>query len=204
MCCRFATPILVVLLGVLLGLNTMLPAAPLPDSAKTPAISALVYVGLGKNDPDNAKRIDKAIADLRSYGSSSAVRDPKVKALRIVREKDPIVALGSIERDKWAESNTRVANLDGTAVVRVWFTDGSPEEQVLIVNAIARAYVEYQQDLARRALPELEKDKARFKVQQESAGVRVTEKDEREFRRQEEALRHPPHVIEWASLPERP
>jgi hypothetical protein len=201
MCYRFATLTLVVLLGVLLGLNTMLRATPLPDSAKTPAIYALVYVGLGKGDPENAKRIEAALHNLRTC-SSDAVRDPKVKALPIVQEQEK--KLGWIERDKWAESNTRVRNLDGTAVVRVWFTDGSPEEQVLIVNAIARAYVETRQDLARRALKELEIYKARFKVQQEAAGVRVTEKDEREFRRQEEALRHPPHVIEWASLPEKP
>jgi hypothetical protein len=117
----------VVLLAVLLGVNTRLPAAPLPDSAKTPAINALVYVGLGKKDPDNAKRIDPALHELRTR-SSEAIHDPKAKALPIVQEKGKKV--GSIERDKWAESDTRVATLEGTAVMRVWFTDGTPEEQV--------------------------------------------------------------------------
>jgi hypothetical protein len=167
-------------LGVLLGLSTMLPAAPLPASAKTPAIYALVYVGLEKNDPGNAKQIDAALHDLRTCFSEAVVRNSKVKALPLVQEQEK--KLGLIERDKWAESNTRVANLEGTAVMRVWFTDGSPEEQVLIVNAIAHAYVQTRRDLSRRALLDLATQEARFKAQQKDAGAQVTEKDEREFR----------------------
>jgi hypothetical protein len=130
---------------------TTMPAAPAPapeQAKQPPAIYALVYVGLGKNDQDNAKRIAAAIKDIRTGGSTAAVRDPKVKALSIVQDKDPNVktrsiivrgkeqTLSWIERDDWALSNTRTANLEGTAVVRVWFTAGSPQEQVLIVNAM--------------------------------------------------------------------
>jgi hypothetical protein len=187
-------------LGLLAGLTTM-PAAPAPDRPVGPAIYALVYVGLGKNDPDNAERIVVAIANLRGSGRG-AVRDPKVNALSIVQEKEK--KLGWIERDKWADSKTRAANLEGTAVVRVWFADGSPQEQVLIVNAIARTYVNDQQEIFRDALKEHEKYKANFKKQQEAAGAKVTEENERVFRRQEEAIRHLPYVIEWACLPEKP
>ena len=160
-----------------------------------------MYVGLGKNDPDNAKRIAAALKDL-PLTAHGAFLDPKAKALPIVQNKEK--KLGWIERNKWAQSKIRAANLEGTAVVRVWFTDGSPEEQVLIVNALAREYVKDQQYRFRNALKELEREKANFKARQERAGAKVTEKDEREFRRQEEAIKHLPHVIEWATLPEKP
>jgi hypothetical protein len=88
--------------------------------------------------------------------------------------------------------------------VRVWFTDGSPQEQVLITNAFARKYVEGEQMRFRGALEDLERRKKDFKVQQEAAGAKVTENDERVFRRKEEAIKNLPHVIEWASLPEKP
>lgn len=198
---RLALLSLAAVLGVLPALTTT-PAAPAPKRAKMPEIYALIYVGLGKNDPDNAKRITVALQDLRGYGARSAVRNQKVKALSVVQDQEK--KLGWIERDNWAESKTRTANLEGTPVVRVWFTDGSPQEQVLIVNAIARAYVENQQEIYRDALEGLERYKKKFKAQQERAGAKVTEEDEREFRRQEEAIKHLPHVIEWASLPEKP
>jgi hypothetical protein len=213
---RLAALVLAAVLGLLPGLMTTTPAAPAPpDRAKPPAISALVYVGLGRNDPDNAKRIAAALKDLRVYGSSAAVRDPKVKALSIVQEKDPKVKTRSIvqdgkeqtqswiERDEWANSKTRTANLDGTAVVRVWFTDGSPQEQVLIVNAIARTYVNNKEEALPKAWEMFKHYKAGFKAQQEAAGVGVTEEDEKEFQRDERALNNPPHVIEWAELPEK-
>jgi hypothetical protein len=215
---RLATLSLAAVLCVLPGLMTTMPAAPAPapEQGKPPAIYALVYVGLAKNDPDNAKRIAVAIEDLRGYGARAAVRDSKVEALSIVQDKDPNVktrsivqegkeqTLSWIERDEWAKSKTRAAGLEGTAVVRVWFTDGSPEEQVLIVNAIARKYADNQQEIFRDALKEHERYKADFKKQQEATGARVTEEDERVFRRQEWAINHLPHVIEWANLPDKP
>jgi hypothetical protein len=72
---------------------TTLPAGPAEPEAKQPAIYALVYVGLGKNDPDNAKRIAAALQELRT--PTGAVRDPKVKALPIVKDKDPTVKSSS-------------------------------------------------------------------------------------------------------------
>jgi hypothetical protein len=191
---------LAAVLGVLPALSTI-PAAPAPKKAKPPEIYALMYVGLGKNDPDNAKRIADALQALPG-SALGAVRDQKVKALPNVQDKEK--ELGWMGRDKWAKSKTRAANLEGTTVVRVWFTDGSPEEQVLIVNAIADAYVKGEQRRFRGALEALERYKRNFKAQQERAGARVTEKDEREFRRQEEAIKHLPHVIEWATLPDNP
>ena len=191
---------LAVVLGVLPGLTTM-PAAPAPERPKTPAIYALIYVGLGKNDPDNAQRIAKALRDLRTT-STDAVRDQKVKALSIVQAKEK--ELGWMGRDDWVQSKTRAANVEGTAVVRLWFTDGSPEEQVVIINAIARLYVKPGQENIREGLKQLEIYKANFKKQQEDAGAKVTKENERVFQKQEEAIRHPPHVVEWANLPEKP
>lgn len=194
---RLAIPGLVAVLGVLPALTTM-PAAPAPKRAKMPEIYALVYVGLGKNDPDNAKRIAHALQSLPGSGARGAVRDPKVNTLRIVQETEK--ELGWIERDKWAEGKTHAASVEGTPVVRVWFTDGGPEEQVLIVNAIAREYVKDEQHRFRGALEDLERRKRDY-LRDNGPFTKEVEKG---FRRQEEAIKHLPHVIEWASLPEKP
>jgi hypothetical protein len=191
---RLAILGLAAVLGVLPALTTT-PAAPAPKRPKTPEIYALIYVGLGKNDPDNAKRIAAALHDLPGT-ALGAVRDPKVKALQIVQDKER--ELGWMGRDDWAKSKTRAANLEGTAVVRVWFTDGSPEEQVILVNAIAREYVQDEQNRFRGALEGLEREKREYLRDNGP----FTKKVERTFRRQEEAIKHLSHVIEWASLPE--
>jgi hypothetical protein len=193
---RLAILGLVAVLGVLPALTTI-PAAPAPKSPKMPEIYALIYVGLGKNDPDNAKRISHALQGLPS-SAHRALSDPKVRALPIVQDKEK--ELGTIGRNDWAKSKLRAASLEGTAVVRVWFTDGSPQEQVLITNAFAREYVEGEQRRFRGALEDLERYKRDFKAQQERAGARVTEKDEKVFRRKEEAIKHLPHVIEWGMV----
>ena len=92
---------------------------PKRDREKNPDIYALIYVGLGRNHPDNARRIDHALRSLPS-SARGAVRDPKVKALPIVQEKEK--KLGWIEHNTWAENRTRAASVEGTAVVR----SGSP------------------------------------------------------------------------------
>jgi hypothetical protein len=206
---------LAALLCVLPGL-TYVPAGPEEPEAKQPAIYALVYVGLAKNGPDNAKRIAAALQELRGSGARGAVRDPKIKALPIVKDKDPTVkssvsivdgkeqTVTWIDRDDWAKSKTRAACLQGTAVVRVWFTDGTPDEQVAIVNAIAGEYVKDKKELNRNALKEHEGYKALYKAQKERAGAKLTEEEETVFQRQEWAIKHLPHVIEWANLPEKP
>jgi hypothetical protein len=189
---------LAAVLGVLPGLNTA-SAVPAPKRPKLPTIYALIYVGLGKNDPDNAKRIAGALEDLRGYGARGAVRDPKVNALPIVQDTER--KLGWIGRDDWAKSKTRVTSLEGTAIVRVWFTEGDPEEQVLIINAIARAYVNNQQEIFRDAVKALEREK----VDYIKANNRpLNKEEERTFRRRGEAVKHLPHVIEWANLTEKP
>ena len=204
-------------LSVLCG-RTPLPAGPAEPEAKGPAIYALVYVGLGKNDPDNAKRISAAVQDLRNR-VTHAIRVPKIKALPIVKDKDPTVksstsivqgkeqTLTWIERDEWAKSKARAASIGGTAVIRVWFTDGTPQEQVAIVNATAEAYIKVL--LERRPgeddpLEYLKRRKAAFKEMRDRAGLPVTEEDERAFRRHEESIRNQPYIIEWAKLPEKP
>lgn len=194
---RLAILDLATVLGVLPGLTTTF-AAPAPKRAKLPEIYALVYVGLGKNDPDNAKRITHALQDLRGSGARGAVRDPKVNALPIVQDQER--KRGWIERDKWAESKTRAASLGDAAAVRVWFTDGSPQEQVAIVNAIAREYVKDEQHRYRGALEDLERRKEEYR---RDSGP-FTKEVERAFRRQEEDIKHLPHVVEWACLLDKP
>lgn len=157
---RLAILGLAIVLGVL-STRTTAPAAPAPKRPKMPEIYALIYVGLGKNDPDNPKRISHALQSLPGE-AHGAFLDPQAKALPIVQEKEK--KLGWKERDKWAQSKTRAASLEGTAVVRVSFTDGSPEEQVVIVNALAREYVKDEQYRFRGALEELERYKANFKA----------------------------------------
>lgn len=192
---------LAAVLGVLPGLTTV-SAVPAPRRPKTPTIYALIYVGLGKNDPDNAKRIDVALQSLPNQAGSALRVDAEVNALSIVQDK--IKKQGWKELDAWAKSNTRAANLEGTSVFRVWFTDGSPEEKVVFANGIARTYVEGWQEIARSCggLKGLERYKANYI---KNIVMRpLNKEEERSFRRQEEAYKHLPHVIEWAALPEKP
>jgi hypothetical protein len=199
---RIAILGLAAVLGVLPAL-TNTGAAPLPKGAKKkPEIYALIYVGIGRNHPYNAKRISGALQQLPRHFAFAAAREPKVQDLPIVKDKEK--NLGRRGRDEWADSKTRVANLEGTAVLRVWFTDGTPKEQVVLVNAIASAYVKLQQEGDPTTLQRLQQDKSHFKKVREEAGGKVTEEEEREFRFQEEVLKHLPHVIEWASLPDKP
>jgi hypothetical protein len=183
-------------LGVLPALTTM-HAAPAPKRAKIPEIYALVYVGVGKNDPDNAKRIAAALQGLPG-SAHRALSDPKVRGLAIVQDKE--TKDGTRGRNEWAKSKIHAASLEGTAVVRVWFTDGSPQEQVLITDAIAREYVKGEQERFRGALEGLEREKRDYLRDNGP----FTKDVERTYRRQEEAIKHLPHVIEWASLPEKP
>lgn len=188
---------LAAVLGVLPVLTTT-TAAPAPKRPKTPEIYALIYVGLGKNDPDNPKRISHVLHDLPNTPHGAFCDDPKVKALPIVQDKE--TKLGWTGRNDWATSKMRAAKLEGTAVVRVWFTDGSPQEQVILANAFARQYVKNEQNRHRGALEDLEKRKKNYL---RDSGP-LTKENERTFRRQEEAIKHLPHVIEWASLPDKP
>lgn len=195
---RLALLCLAAVLGVLPGLTTV-SAVPAPRRPKPPTIYALIYVGLGKSDPDNAERIANALQSLRS-GGSGGVREPEAKDLSIVQDKER--ELGWMGRDKWANSKTRAANLEGTAVVGVWFTDGSPEEQVILTNAIARDYVKDRPERVRGALEALESEK-RFYIKNVVKRP-LNKEEERTFRRRGEAIKHFPHVIEWAALPEKP
>jgi hypothetical protein len=86
------------MLGMLPALTTA-PAAPAPKRAKTPEIYVLVYVGLGKNDPDNAKRISHALQGLPG-SAHGALSDPKVRALPIVQDKE--TKDGTTGRNEWA------------------------------------------------------------------------------------------------------
>lgn len=192
---RLAVLGLAAVLGVLPALVTT-PAAPAPKRAKMPEIYALIYVGLGKNDPDNAKRIADAIQALPGE-AHGAFLDPKVKAVAIVQDKEK--KLGWIGRNDWAKSKIRSANLEGTAVVRVWFSDGSPQEQVILANAIAREYVKDEQDRHRGALEGLQEEK---RIYLRDNGP-FSKEAERTFRRREEAIKHLPYVIEWATLPDK-
>jgi len=216
---RLASLSLVAVLGVLgvLCWRTALPAGPAVETAKPPPIYALLYVGLGKNEPDNAKRIYDATHNLRSYGSMAAVRDyQEVKDLAIVKDKDPTMkssvsiiqgkeqTLTWIDRDEWAKSKTRTASVGGTAVILVSFADGSPEEQVAIVNAIAEAYVKKEKGEPVSDLKLRERRIADIRATRARAGLPFTEKDERAVEPRREWIENRPYVIEWAKLPEKP
>jgi hypothetical protein len=197
---RLASLSLVAVLGVLCW-RTTLPAGPAEPIKRLPP-HALVYVGLGKNNPDNSKRIDTAVNDLRCYGPDLAVCDAKVNALPIVQEREK--ELGGSGRKEWARSKTRAASVGGTAVILVSFADGSPEEQVAIVNAIADAYVKKEKGDPVGDLKLREQRIADFRAARARAGLPFTEKDERAVEPRREWIENRPYVIEWAKLPEKP
>lgn len=176
-----------------------MPAAPIPAKAKSPEVYALVYVGWGKNDARNARRIADAIKNIQT-STDGAVRDPKVNRLPLVQEQE---RKGWRERDAWARSKIRVEALDGTTVLRIWFTVGTPEEQALIVNAAVRHYL--KQVDSWRSFRKESLDRHRAEPQRKKFAERGQLAEwEKSIQRLEEEINNLPRLLEWAAVKVQP
>lgn len=144
------------------------PAAPPKTS---PSIYALVFVEK-LADPRRWGRKDQMVYEATWCGHLDARGvvgyDKTVSRLKVVQK----------QKDAWPwfEKNLRVESLEDTGVLRISFGDGSPAEQVAIVNTVAKTYVRLANDRIReryeasvagssKLCNELKADVARFEAE---------------------------------------
>ena len=109
------------------------PAAPPKTS---PSIYALVFVEK-LAAPQRCGRKDQMVYEASWCGHSDAHG--------VERYEETVSRLKVVQKQKdawpWLEKNLRVESLEDTGVLRISFADGSPREQVALVNAVAKSYV---------------------------------------------------------------
>lgn len=112
----------------------------------------------------------------------------------------------------WLAQNLKVEYLDGTGVLRVSLASGSRREQALLVNAIVHAYFQLEVDSQKQDCESrLEELKKLLKMNQRGHAAtdeRVQKIQEKEtidvkdsIKRNEEALRTLPRLLEMADVP---
>jgi hypothetical protein len=171
--------------------------APLPDKAKGPKVYALIYVGIGKNDANIGQRVKDALTEIResvafAYSSGNSGRGGRL----------PPILKEANKSQRWTEYALRVAPVDRTGVVRVWLTDGTPEEQVAIVNCIVRAYLEKKENKIHRVFRGFKRIENML-----AQGILLPQKVEINLqiatKERDEALAALPLPLEWAALPKK-
>lgn len=157
-------------------------AAPAAKKSKPPEVYALLYVGNGGKDKVNAKKIAKQVADLRDRRN-----DRFAKNLQVF------------------EKDLHVEPLEGTAVLRVWCTNGPPEKQAEIINdtvdqflaPIARWRKEKESDL------QFQKRDLRELIAKDPTNAKKIKKREKDIKSMEEKLSNLPRLLERAADPEK-
>lgn len=186
MCYRFTT---ICLIAALLA-PSLLESAPAPRQTY-PEVYALVYVGKGKNDKANAKRVAKAAIEITD-SARTVWDDREVLKLAVAKEKK------RDELSNWMKSKIRVGTLEGTSVLRVWLADGTPEEQAVIINATLRFY---------QKLVEIERQNLRAGIdgkKETAKRVRMPQQIEKEIQEDEEEYKSLPRLLEWAAVKGKP
>jgi hypothetical protein len=165
---------------------SLLESAPAPGKTY-PAVYALMYVGKGKNDKANAKRVAAAATEIAD-SARTVWDDPEVLKLSVAKEKK------RDELSEWMKTKIRVATLEGTSVLRVWLADGTPEEQAVIINATLRFY---------QKLVEKERQNLRASIDTQKRAAKqagVLQQFETELQEREEEYNSFPRLLEWAAV----
>lgn len=183
---RFASLALFFVLPIL----NVAPAGPPPKAVKPPpprqpSVYALLYVGTEKNHKENAQCSTKAISSIKK-NIAHPLTERKIEGPAVVKRQKNVRA--------WLETNLRVESQKDTAILRVSLADGTPEEQVALINAVAEIYVK---DEARMHVP-LAQDVALLKHSRRQAisEGRATATIEALLPRAEEELENFPRVLE--------
>lgn len=177
------------MMSILLLVGVQIYAAPAPKAAqvnRTPSIYALVYVG---KQPKWCPRELHQRGQIAHFNNDevrkAALADHSVAGLKVVKEQK--------DAREWLKKNLRVESLQRTNVLRISFTDGSPNEQAAIINAVAKAYhdlvIERQRDqLLKRIYEDGVKELTKFHEKVSSLEKEIAElngkkaKDEHEAR----------------------
>lgn len=117
-------------------------ASPKPTK-KPPSIYALVFVARRpawevRNRRKEQMVVEAAWARYHHEVNAVVLRADAVSRLKIVEK---LKELPPTEPREWLRENLRVESLEDTGVLRISLEAGSPTEQVVIVNAAAKAYI---------------------------------------------------------------
>jgi len=128
------------------------PAAPASPPNKPPSIYALVFVAKRPAWETRSSRKDQLVDEaawVRYFSdvNYAVLRADTVSRLKVVEKlkKDG----GRREARNWLREFLRVESLEDTGVLRISFAAGSPREQVVIANAVAKAYIQMAGDFRR-------------------------------------------------------
>ncbi len=157
--------LLLVLSGLMLIVVPRPQAAPLPDKARratsVPRVYALLHVGKAWEGFASDLYLEDAYRETRRmYFKSNALclEDWRKAGIQLGPEwyrgncvldqalDDPEIVNLQLEKKHpdakdWVDRNLRSDYLGNTPVLRIWLADGSPEEQVVILNALLRTYL---------------------------------------------------------------
>jgi capsular polysaccharide biosynthesis protein len=185
MCRRFT--ILSLLTALIVAIS--LESAPAPPQMY-PEVYALVYVGKVSYEGGNNVRT-AWVGMVITRGMDKICNDPEVQKLAVVKKHG--------ELEKWMRSKIRVQRLENTFVIRIWFAEGTPEEQAVIVNAIMRMCQTKIDEVRQRETAALKQSKLQIKNDKKKGTVNA--RDEKTIKRREEELRALPIILEWAAVP---
>jgi hypothetical protein len=193
-------------------LTTNALGAPAPK----PKIYALLYVPKKSDRFETARNRRKQIAEVKSqftfYTAIHLLKDVDLPSLPNKGQPDGDRDSHEVDVD-WMQRNLKIEYLDDTGVIRIGLIAGSPLEQALLVNAVARAYLK---DIVRRdredfemrleALKrDLDRDKqvlpAKIKPEIKANIEREIELIKDAIKRTELELRTLPQLLELAEVP---
>lgn len=133
---------------LMLTSQTLAGTAPISTtpSKKSPSIYALVFVekrpGLQEISCRNRHMKYEAAHCTHGDASVGILRTDSISRLTVVRKQK--------DAPRWLREHIRVDSLEDTGVLRIWLAAGTPEEQVVIVNAVAKAYVDEANERTRK------------------------------------------------------
>jgi hypothetical protein len=181
-------------LGLLLALLApcLVESAPAPERRQTyPEVYALLYVSKGSDEKVSSMKwlriliLTRYVHEKNREYNKLLWEDPELRKLAVVQQKD------RDELSKWMLRNIHAQTLENTSVIRVWFTDGTPEEQAVIINATLRA-----------VLKEMETRQERWTKQRKSLVKRFQENEDfkQKWERDYEVNVIIPSILEWAAV----
>jgi hypothetical protein len=184
--------------------------------APIPAIYALLYVPKKADRFETVRNRRKQIAEVKSpftlYTAIRLLKDVDLPSLPNKGKPDGDRDSHEVDVNRM-QRNLKIEYLDGTGVIRIGLIAGSPREQALLVNAVARAYfkdiVLREKDFNEKKLEGLKRDLEReqqtlpLKIRKEiKANIeREIELIKDAIKRTELELRTLPELLELAEVP---
>lgn len=136
------------------------------------------------------------------------VLDSVVSGARVgVRKDKEVAGLALVRRQKdweaWLKKNLRVERVPGTNLVRVSFRDGSPEEQMAIIDVVVDYYLEHDVGFRRDSETKgLKRSREKIDARRRAGKITAEQATEWEeyFKKREEHIRTLPKLAEYAKL----